>query len=365
VIDPDHLRQNTHPPPVHIVQAIVDGKTVEVLPAMRFPAGTKDVKIDYTALSLVDPDKVRFRYVLEGHDQDWREASTLRQVSYPDLSPRSYCFRVTACNNDGVWADAGARWEFSIRPAVYQTKWFFALAGGCCLLLFWGVYRWQMARVTAQAEAHLNTRMEAQMDERKRIAQELHDTLLQGFTGIRLKLWAVAHQLPDSPATAKEQLTRVIQQADQCLAESRSSVWALRSPRLEEAQDLPSALAQAARQLVADKPLQLSFNVAGTPRKLSAVVEFNLLRIGEEAVTNAIKHAEARGIDIQITFEDRRVALRVKDDGRGFDPEQVPVARMEHQGLAGIRERVGLLGGTVAIRSRPREHTEIVVIVPA
>jgi signal transduction histidine kinase len=248
---------------------------------------------------------------------------------------------------------------------VYQTTWFFALAGGCSLLLFWGVYRWQMARVTAQAEAHLNTRMEAQMDERKRIAQELHDTLLQGFTGIRLKLWAVAHQLPDSPAAAKEQLTRVIQQADQCLAESRSSVWALRSPRLEEAQDFPSALAQAARQLVADKPLHLNFNVAGTPRKLSGVVEFNLLRIGEEAVTNAVKHAEARGIDIEITFEDRRVALRVKDDGRGFDPEHVAVAQMEHQGLAGIRDRVALLGGTVAIKSRPGEHTEIVVIVPA
>jgi signal transduction histidine kinase/ligand-binding sensor domain-containing protein len=365
VIDPDHMRKNTNPPPVHIIQAIVDGRTVAALPGMRFAAGTKDVKIDYTALSLVDPDKVRFRYYLEGHDKDWREAATLRQVSYPNLSPRSYRFRVTACNNDGVWADAGATWDFSIRPAVYQTKWFFALAGGCCVLLFWGAYRWQMARVTALAEAHMNTRLEAQMNERKRIAQELHDTLLQGFTGIRLKLWALSQQLPESPATAKEQLAKVIAQADQCLAESRSSVWALRSPRLEEAQDLASALAQAAEQLVADKKLHLNFDVSGKPRELSGVVEFNLLRIGEEAVTNAIKHARASRIDIQLAFEDRKVTLRVKDDGRGFDPEHVPVAQREHQGLAGIRDRAAILGGNVAIKSRPGEHTEIIVTVPA
>jgi signal transduction histidine kinase/ligand-binding sensor domain-containing protein len=365
MIDPDRMRLNTNPPPVHIVQAIVDGKSVAAVPGMRFPAGTRDVKIDYAALSFVNPDKVRFRYYLEGHDKGWREAAVSRQVSYADLSPRSYKFRVTACNNDGLWAGTEATWDFAIRPAVYQTKWFFALAAGCCLLSFWGAYRWQMARVRAQAEAHMNTRLDAQMNERKRIAQELHDTLLQGFTGIRLKLWALSQQLPESQATAREQLTKVIAQADQCLAESRSSVWALRSPRLEEAQDLASALAQAAEQLVADKKLHLNFKVIGKPRELSGVVEFNLLRIGEEAVTNVVKHAQAHTIDIQIAFEERKVALRIKDDGRGFDPEHVPVAQREHQGLAGIRDRAAILGGTVVINSRPGEHTEIVVIVPA
>ncbi len=365
VINPDHMPCNTNPPPVHIVQAIVDGKPAPALPGTPFPAGTKDVKIDYTALSFVDADKVRFRYYLEGHDKDWSEAATSREVSYANLSPRSYRFRVTACNNDGVWADAEATWEFEILPAVYQTRWFIALASGCCVLLVWGVYRWQMARVTAMAEAHMNTRLEAQMNERKRIAQELHDTLLQGFTGIRLKLWALSQQLPQSPVIAKEQLAKVIQQADQCLAESRSSVWALRSPRLEEAQDLASALAEAAEQLVADKKLRLNFEVAGKPRELSGVVEFNLLRIGEEAVTNAVKHAQAHTIDIQLTFEERKVALRIKDDGRGFDPDHVPVAQREHQGLAGIRDRAAILGGTVAIKSQPGEHTEIIVIVPA
>lgn len=180
-----------------------------------------------------------------------------------------------------------------------------------------------------------------------------------------LKLWALAQQLPESAGAAREQLTKVIRQADQCLAESRSSVWALRSPRLEEAQDFVSALAQASEQLVADKKLHLNFNVTGMPRKLSGVVEFNLLRIGVEAVTNAVKHAQAHSIDVEIRFEDRKVALRVKDDGRGFDPEHVAVARMEHQGLAGIRDRVAILGGTVSIKSQPGEHTEIVVIVPA
>jgi len=365
MIDPDHVRRNINPPPVHILQAIVDGKVVEVTPNRQFSAGTKDVKIDYTALSLVDPDKVRFRCYLEGYDVNWHEVSTLRQVSYPNLSPRNYCFQVTACNNDGVWADPGVTWKFSIRPAVYQTTWFFALAGGCFLLLFLGVYRWLLARATARTEARMNTRMEAQLDERKRIAQELHDTVLQGFTGVRLKLWAITHQLPESMTTTKEQLNNVIRQTDQCLKESRSSVWSLRSPRLEEAADLASALSQAAAQLVAGTPSRLNFKVAGTPRKLSGIVEFNLLRIGEEAVTNAVKHSAASTIDVQIRFEHHKVVLQVNDDGRGFDPEHVPVAQMEHQGLAGIRDRTGLLGGTLAIKSRPGAHTEILVTVPA
>jgi len=365
MIDPDHVRHNLTPPPVCLVQAIVDGQVVAVTPNQQFAAGTKDVKIDYTALSLVDPDKVRFRCYLEGYDANWHEASTLRQVSYPNLSPRNYCFRVTACNNDGVWADPGVTWKFSIRPAVYQTSWFFALVSACFLLLLFGVYRWLLARVTTRAEARMNTRLEAQMDERKRIAQELHDTLLQGFTGVRLKLWAIAHQLPASMPAAKEQLNNVIRQTDQCLKESRSSVWALRSPRLEEAEDLASALSQAAAQLVAGTQLLLHFNVVGTPRKLSRVVEFNLLRIGEEAVTNAVKHSAASKLDVQIRFEHHKVALQVNDDGRGFDLEHVPMAQMEHQGLAGIRDRVGLLGGTLAINSRPGAHTEILVTVPA
>ena len=365
VIDPDHFRQNLNPPPVHIVHAIVNDQAVETVPDRPFPAGTKEVKIEYTALSLVDAERVRFRCYLEGYDENWYDASTLRQASYANLRPGSYCFHVTACNNDGVWAEAGAAWRFSIRPAVYQTRWFFALAAGCFLVGLWGVYRWHMARVTARAEARMHTWMEAQMDERKRIAQELHDTLLQGFTGVRLKLWAIAHQLPASVAPAKEQLNNVIRQTDQCLTESRSSVWALRSPRLEDAEDLGTALSQAAAQVVAGTQMELHFQVVGAPHKLSGIVESNLLRIGEEAVTNAVKHSAARRIEVQIRFEERKVVLQVNDDGRGFDPERARVAQREHQGLAGIRDRVKLLGGTLTIRSRPGQSTELQITVPA
>ena len=211
----------------------------------------------------------------------------------------------------------------------------------------------------------MHTWMEAQMDERKRIAQELHDTLLQGFTGVRLKLWAIAHQLPASVAPAKEQLNNVIRQTDQCLTESRSSVWALRSPRLEDAEDLGTALSQAAAQVVAGTQMELHFQVVGAPHKLSGIVESNLLRIGEEAVTNAVKHSAARRIEVQIRFEERKVVLQVNDDGRGFDPERARVAQREHQGLAGIRDRVKLLGGTLTIRSRPGQSTELQITVPA
>lgn len=362
MIDPQRLQKSTAFPPVHIVQVAAGGAKLGPVSNWMLPAGTKDIKIDYTAPSFYDPERIQFRCKLEGYDAQWREAGTARQISYSGLGPRSYEFRVLACNYDGVWGDVGDTWTFSIRPAFYQTSWFLVASILAGALVVWGLSRWNLARATAQTEARMNARMEAQMDERKRIAQELHDTILQGFTGIRLKLWAVTQRLVESPVAAGEQLKQVIQQADQCLTEARRSVWALRSPRLDE-MDLPAALSARIHDLVLGTQLQWSFKSFGTPHRLSNIVEYNLLRIGEEAVTNVIKHAGAKAANLELHFNRRQVVLKVSDDGRGFDPDHPAVTANKHFGLAGMKERAGIIGGILVIQSQPGGPTTLTVTV--
>ena len=165
------------PPPVHINGIVADRKGYPLQEALKLPALTRDLEIDYTALSFTAPKKVLFRYMLEGHDAAWQEPGTRRQALYNDLGPRHYRFRVIACNNDGVWNEAGAALDFSILPAYYQTAWFRALCTAAFLLLLWLLYQLRLRQLQHQ----FNIRLEAQVSERTRIARDLHDTLLQSF----------------------------------------------------------------------------------------------------------------------------------------------------------------------------------------
>ena len=181
VIDPAHLPVNKLPPPVHIEQIIADDKPYEIKPGMRLPANPHDVTIDYTALSLAAPEKVHFKYKLEGQDRDWREVVNDREVQYSNLRPRQYRFRVMACNNSGVWNETGDTLEFSIAPAYYQTTWFYASCVAAFLAMLWGLYRLRLYQIRREFNAQLDGRV----DERMRVARELHDTLLQSFQASR------------------------------------------------------------------------------------------------------------------------------------------------------------------------------------
>src|SRR5262249_27382616 len=201
VIDPRHLPFNQLPPPVHIEQINADRKLYDVAAdssaSLRLPALSRDLEIDYTALSFVAPEKNRFRYKLEGYDKDWQDVGNRRQAFYTNLRPGNYTFRVIACNNNGVWNETGAALSFYIKPAFYQTYWFLAL----CLLIVAGiVWLLHVARVRHMAAIYRG-RMEGQIGERERIARDLHDTFLQSVQGLILKFDAVAKQIPpEQPA---------------------------------------------------------------------------------------------------------------------------------------------------------------------
>ena len=211
---------------------------------------------------------------------------------------------------------------------------------------------------------HMDLLLEAQMRERKRIAQELHDTLLQGFTGIGLKLEALATSLPPSLAPLKSQVMKLLEESDQYLAEARRAVWELRSPLLQKSGGFSSALAKVSQRALSSTGTHLSFAVEGTESSVEPFVEANLLRICEEAVANAAKHAHPTRVEVFLAFRRKSVRLRVRDDGCGFEPARSKASNNIHFGLLGIEERVAALVGILSVKSAPGKGTILQVTVP-
>lgn len=354
-LDPANLRRNEVPPPVAIEQVSVDDVAFSPYAPLDLPPGQTRFEFHYAGLSFAAPEQVRFRYKLEGFDPDWIEAGTQRSASYTNVPAGHYRFRVLACNNDGVWNETGAAFAFRLRPHFYRTYWFYSL---CLLTLVAAIVAWNRARVR-----RVEREFAVVLAERTRIAREIHDTLAQGFAGISVQLELVARLLERAPTTARTHLDQARDLVRDSLAEARRSVWDLRSPSLEGG-DLPAALAETAKRLVAGTPVQAHVEVHGTYRPLSRAAEAHLLRIGQEAITNALKHAGATAINLQLEFAAQRLRFSVRDNGRGFDAAQPPGSRNGHFGLVGIHERAAQLGGKVAITSRPNQGTEISLDVP-
>jgi len=216
-------------------------------------------------------------------------------------------------------------------------------------------------------EVNVNTitlRLEAQQDERKRIAQELHDTLLQGFTSIALKLDALTTSLPPALLETKQQLEQALEQMDHYLGETRRSIWNLRSPALQSTEDLSKALLEASERTLAGTAITLGFSVQGAPRKIGNVREHHLLRICEEALANVVKHAQATRVEVILDFTSKEVQLNIRDDGCGFEPAGWEVSKRGHFGLLGIKERVASVFGMLSIASAPGKGTRLLVTIP-
>ena len=349
-LDPNNMRMNTLPPPVMIERVIVDGKSFTNTKGLRLEAGKEKFEFDYTGLSYLAPQKVRFKYKLEGFDKDWVDAGTARQASYTNIPPGLYRFRVTACNNDGVWNETGAAVEFYLKPFFYQTIWFYLFCGVLLALSGFGLYRLRVRRLRAQFTAVLS--------ERNRIAREIHDTLAQGFAGISLQLESVAETMVSEPNIATEHLNKARTLVRGSLAEARRSVLDLRAQPLKP-DSLQSALSAIAQQL--STRVQVRVDVLGTARGLPLNIEKNLVHIGQEALTNAVKHAKASNIRVEVDFRRRRVILRVADDGQGFDPNSAP--KSDGFGLISMRERAEQIGSRLELVSSPGTGTEVMVSV--
>jgi signal transduction histidine kinase len=255
-----------------------------------------------------------------------------------------------------VWSEQAAQYSYTLIPHFDQTYWFYALCALALALIVWELYRLRVRR--------METQFSAVLAERNRLAREIHDTLAQGFAGISVQLELVARVLSVSTEKAQTHLDQARILVRNSLAEARRSVWDLRSQALESG-SLPTALAETARQLTSGTPIQAQVQVNGAYRELPTQIENNLLRIGQEAITNAVKHSGAQHLRIELKFAARRVRLSVRDDGRGFsDGQTKPSATGGHFGLVGMRERAAQISGKLSVESAPGEGTEISVDVP-
>ena len=358
-IDPDHIYRNPLAPPVHVEQLIADDRTFQPVPQPRLPPNPRNLEIDYTALSLSAPKKVLFRYFLEGHDKSWQGPVTRRQAFYTDLPPRTYRFHVVACNNSGVWNDTGAVAEFVVEPTYYQTAWFKALLAIAVVGVLWALYLLRLK----QATANVQERLLAQMEERERIARELHDTLLQGFQGITLRVQGVAKNMPAQDPLRK-MMDDVLDRADGVLREARQRVRNLRRRTADE-NDLADRLTKCGEELSKDHAATFTLAIVGEPKILESTVQDEAYRIAGEALTNAFRHASASRIETEVTYDPSALRIRVRDDGVGMDKAVAANGHSGHFGLTGMRERARAIRAELNIWSRDAAGTEVELVIPA
>jgi signal transduction histidine kinase/ligand-binding sensor domain-containing protein len=368
-IDPaEHIR-NTLPPTVIIRSVTDDGRRQTSKASLATVPNVHNVAIEYTATSLSIPSRVRFKYRLDGFEQAWQDAGTRRTAYYNNLPPGRYAFQVMAANEDGVWNTQGAVFSLIVPPLFYQTFLFRALCLAISVLLIGALFSARLRQVTERQRRRLEQRMADRLNERTRIARELHDSLLQGFQGLMFRLQAVRQLLPERPVDAASVLDSSLDVADQAIFEGRDAIQNLRSSTFDD-HDLPTALGTLGVEIgvgiEAQSQPEYRVVVEGRPRELIPVLRDDIYRIVREAVRNAYQHANAKHIETEVTFGERELRVRVRDDGIGVDPQiLIRGRRAGHWGLPGMRERSESLGGQFDVWSERNAGTEIELRISA
>ena len=368
-IDPGEHLKNTLAPEVIIGDITDDGRHREPAASLTLFPSVRNIAIDYTATSLSIPSRVRFKYRLENFDEDWQDVGARRTAYYNNLPPGSYVFHVIAANDDGVWNSQGAVISLTVPPLFYQTLPFRILVFTLGILLLAGLFLVRIRQVTARERKRLEQRMEDRLNERTRIARELHDSLLQGFQGLMFRLQAVRQLLPGRAGDAAKTLESALQLGDQAIVEGRDAVENLRAASFDD-RDLATSLQTLGAELGAEieQRSEPSYGlvVEGKPRQLTPSVRNEAYRIVREGVRNAYRHSRAQHIETEVTFGDAMFSMRVRDDGVGIDPQTLARGRRPgHWGLPGMRERSETLGGQLHVWSERSAGTEVELRIPA
>jgi len=350
VIRPDRISGNPVPPPAAITALIANGKRIVERETPKLKArDANNLEIRYAGLSFINPEKVSFRYQLEGYDRNWVDAGSRREAFYTNLPPGNFTFKVEARSADGLWSVAPAALTFGIEPLLYQRRWFWPVATMAFLVALFVAVRLRIRR--------MRTRFALVLSERSRIARELHDTLLQGLSGITMQLQALATRMPQGEE--QRLLSEVIRDAAQAATEARRSLWALRSS--SAGPDFSEKLAALVRQTLNGQHIDVSLaldpvSLAGLPD-----CEFQLLRIAREALTNSLKHAGALHLRITLVKGNDVLHLTIEDDGSGFTSDSDGSL---HFGVRGMYERACEIGAKLKVASFPGTGTRITVELP-
>jgi signal transduction histidine kinase/ligand-binding sensor domain-containing protein len=353
IYDPHSRPQAKQPPLVHVYEVVAGGKPVDLSRPARLAPDAGRVQFRYTAIHLSDPERIQYYYKLDGLDADWVRAGRRRVINYNSLSHGPYRFHVRAEIPGGLSAEDS--YSFVLLPFFYETVWFRLLAAALLCAAAWAIYQMRLRQI--------RSRFALVLEERARLAREIHDTLAQGFVGISSQLDAVALSMPPGESAARKYLEMAQKMARHSLTEARRSVMDLRASMLED-QDLAAALRSGTLVWTAGQPVEVAVDVTGDSRPLPQNMEQHLLRIAQEAVTNTLKHGNATKIWIKLHMEAKKLYLRIMDDGRGFEQQDVFSSLGGHFGLLGMRERAERLGGELRLASQPGNGTQVEVEVP-
>jgi hypothetical protein len=357
MIDPARSYKNPRPPPVHIEGLVADGKSYSPASPITLPPLTRDLHVDYTALSFVLPQRMGFRYILEGRDGGWQDPGLRRQAFYSDPRPGSYRFRVIASNNDGVWNETGATLDFKVAAAWYQMIWFRALCLVAGVLLLWAIYRFRLHRIAGTMKARFDERLA----ERTRIARDLHDTFLQTIQGSKLVADDALSATTD-PSHMRQAMEKLSVWLARATDEGRAALNSLRTSATE-VNDLAEAFRRALEECRIHGSMDVSLQVSGQIQEMHPIVRDEVYRIGYEAIRNACVHAQATQLEVELRYT-QDLSLRIRDNGVGIDPDIVHRGRPGHFGLQGMRERAARIVGKFSVESFAGSGTVITLTVP-
>lgn len=352
-LDPKQTARDSAPQ-VAIELPVVNGAPMDPQEISQLAAGQKNIEFTYAGLSFLLPEQLRFRYRLEGFDPDWIDAGSRREVFYTNLSPGDYTFRVTVCNFDGTCAEQGAAIQFTLASHIYQKAWFWPLMLLALGGISWGAYQLHIRRLRARYDLILS--------ERSRIARELHDTLIQGFSGITMALQALSARV--RTPEERETLQDIISDAATCLRETRQSVAGLRAVRGPDS-GLAASLERAVKEITETKSVRTKLSLERPSRQLPPDIEYNLLRIVREAVANAVKHSGANQIEVTLRSSSDAIRITIKDDGSGFSREDAAAPGPGHYGIIGMKERASQIGAVLDLTTDPGSGTTVTLVLPA
>lgn len=358
VVDPARASSVSPPALVHIDAVNVDGNPVSASDSLRLSGPHRRIIFNYVALSLSIPEHVQYKYKLDGVDETWSNPVTAREVTYNNLSSGQYRFRLMATNSEGVWNKSEVDLPVEITPQYWQTSWFRIAAGMIGLLAVFLIYRLRMRTVAAR----MNMRFEERLAERTRIAQELHDTLLQGFLSASMQLHVADDRLPEN-SEAKPLVERALQLMTRVIDEGRNTVRGLRSSDVFN-QNLEQAFSRLQQELSPTSDTEFRVIVEGTPRQLRAAVRDDIYHIGREALANSFRHSRATEIVVEIEYSVNFFRVLVRDNGIGITADVLREGREGHWGLSGMRERAERIGARLRVLSRADAGTEMELSVP-
>jgi signal transduction histidine kinase len=361
VINPAAVPVNSQPPPVVIESATIDTRPVDVGSKIQIEPGQTYLEIHYSGLSFINPELVKFKYRLEGSDENWTDADTRRVAYYTHLPPGKYHFRVLAANRDGIWNEQGAVLEIIVLPQIWQTWWFLFLATVSIAAIIYLIYqqRIRVLKRTQQAqEAFSRQLIESQEAERKRIAAGLHDNLGQHL--IVIKNWAaLALNFADKTAPVREQLDEISTTAVQALGEVREIIYDLRPYQIETI-GLSRTIRSMVEQVAASSGIDFQVECDDLENALSPEDEVTFYRMIQECVSNVVKHSQAKRAAVRIKRRANEIEAEISDNGRGFVAETQPHSdKAGGFGLKGLSERVRMLSGTHQVQSGLGKGTTI------